>query len=79
MCQGVFPEQISKTPKSRSIFSDGGGAVAVIFGLTATVLVAILGLGVDLGYWYRTDRELQDAADAAAIAAARLLGATAFV
>jgi len=35
------------------------------------VLVAILGLGVDLGYWYRTSRDLQNAADAAAIAAAR--------
>jgi hypothetical protein len=54
-----------------SILSDEGGAVAVIFALAATVLVAILGLGVDLGYWYRTSRDLQNAADAAAIAAAR--------
>src|SRR5215469_6004650 len=54
-----------------SICSDEGGAVAFIFALTATVLVAILGLGIDVGYWYRTDRDMQDAADAAAIAAAR--------
>lgn len=33
-----------------SIWSDDGGAVAVIFALAATVLVAILGLGVDVGF-----------------------------
>src|SRR5262249_7031921 len=35
------------------------------------VLIGILGLGVDIGAWYRIERALQNAADAAAIAAAR--------
>jgi Flp pilus assembly protein TadG len=71
----AVPDCLARRPncssRTLSIFSNEGGAVAIIFALAATVLVAILGLGVDLGYWYRTDRELQDAADAAAIAAAR--------
>ena len=53
------------------ICSDESGAVAFIFALTATVIIAGLGLGIDVGVWHRTDRALQNAADAAAIAAAR--------
>jgi Flp pilus assembly protein TadG len=53
-----------------SIWSDEGGVVAVIFGLVATLVIAIVGLGVDVVYWYRTDRAMQNAADSAAIAAA---------
>ena len=53
------------------ICSDEGGAVAFIFALTATLLIAALGLGIDVGVWHRTDRNLQNAADAAAVAAAR--------
>jgi hypothetical protein len=53
------------------VCSDDCGAVAFIFALTATVIIAGLGLGIDVGVWHRTDRTLQNAADAAAIAAAR--------
>ncbi|HWZ69723.1 MAG TPA: pilus assembly protein TadG-related protein [Stellaceae bacterium] len=53
-----------------SIWSDEGGGVAVILGLVATLVIAIVGLGVDVVYWYRTDRAMQNAADSAAIAAA---------
>ena len=53
------------------ICSDEGGAVAFIFALTATVIIAGLGLGIDVGVWHRTDRNLQNGSDAAAIAAAR--------
>jgi Flp pilus assembly protein TadG len=53
-----------------SIWSNEGGGVAVIFGLVATLVIAIVGLGVDVAYWYRTDRAMQNAADSAAIAAA---------
>ena len=53
------------------IWSDESGAVAFIFALTATVIIAGLGLGIDVGVWHRTDRNLQNGADAAAIAAAR--------
>jgi Flp pilus assembly protein TadG len=44
--------------------------VAIIVGLVAAVVIAIVGLGVDVVGWYRTDRTLQNAADSAAIAAA---------
>src|SRR5437868_8161518 len=53
------------------ICSDESGAVAFIFALTATVIIAGLGLGIDVGVWHRTDRNLQNGADASAIAAAR--------
>src|SRR5437667_1859047 len=56
--------------KNRRLWSNEGGAVAIIVGIVATVVIAIVGLGVDVVGWYRTDRSLQNAADAAAIAAA---------
>jgi hypothetical protein len=54
-----------------SVWSEEGGAVAFMFALIATGLIATIGLGIDVISWYRTDRALQNAADAAAIAAAR--------
>ena len=66
-----FLRRPRRRPRTSSLLSDEGGAVAFIFALAATVLVAILGLGIDVGYWYRTNRDMQNAADAAAIAAAR--------
>jgi Flp pilus assembly protein TadG len=53
-----------------SIWSDEGGAMALILGIMATVIVAIVGLGIDVVGWYRTARAMQNAADSAAIAAA---------
>jgi Flp pilus assembly protein TadG len=53
-----------------SIWSDEGGAMALILGIMAVVVVAIVGLGIDVVGWYRTDRAMQNAADSAAIAAA---------
>lgn len=49
------------------------GAVAVMTGLLAIVLVAFLGLTVDLGHAYVGTSELQNAADAAALAGAKEL------
>ena len=43
--------------------------MAVMFGLTAPVVVGAIGLGVETGYWYYKDRGLQTAADTAAYAA----------
>jgi len=54
-----------------SVWSEEGGAAAFMFALIATGLIASIGLGIDVIGWYRTDRALQNAADAAAIAAAR--------
>jgi Flp pilus assembly protein TadG len=49
---------------------DQRGAVAVITALALTVLIGLVGLALDVGMWYRTNRALQNAADAAVIAAA---------
>src|SRR5262249_16117814 len=56
--------------RCRSLWSDERGVVAVIVGLMATLVIAIVGLGIDAIDWYRTDRAMQNAADSAAIAAA---------
>jgi len=42
-----------------------------MFALTAAGVIATIGLGIDVIGWYRTNRTLQNAADAAAVAAAR--------
>lgn len=44
------------------------GAVAVIVALLALVLIIVSALVVDMGYWYNVRRQLQAAADAAALA-----------
>jgi hypothetical protein len=49
---------------------DESGVVAVVTALALTVLLGSAGLAVDLGMWYRDSRLLQNASDAAAIAAA---------
>jgi Flp pilus assembly protein TadG len=49
------------------------GSVAIVVGLLIAVLVGFAGLAVDLGHLYVTKTELQDAADACALAAAREL------
>ena len=46
------------------------GVIAVLTALALTVLVGIVGLALDVGMWYRTNRALQKAADAAVTAAA---------
>jgi len=54
-----------------SVWSNDVGAIALIAGILATVVVAIVGLGIDVVAWYHDSRALQNAADAASIAAAR--------
>jgi len=58
-------------PRRRWIWAEESGATAFLFALVAAGIVAIVGLGIDVIGWYRADRALQNAADAAAIAAAR--------
>ncbi len=53
------------------------GAVAIIFGLTAVVLLSMGGLVLDMGHLYIAKAELQNAADAAALAGAKELNETA--
>lgn len=53
--------------------SDDAGAVAVTFALVFLVLVGVAALAVDVGFWYTAKRQLQSAADAAALAGCREL------
>ena len=54
---------------ARRLGRDRRGAVAMIIALSVPVLFGALGLGIDAGVWYHAKRDLQSAADAAAIAA----------
>src|SRR5262249_24298644 len=51
-------------------WTERSGAIAVLTALGLTALVGFVGLAIDAGMWYRTSRALQNAADAAVIAAA---------
>jgi hypothetical protein len=62
---------VTRLSKNWPLRSEEGGATAVIVGLVATLVIAIVGLGVDVVGWYRTERAMQNAADAASIAASR--------
>jgi Flp pilus assembly protein TadG len=59
--------------KLRSILADQQGATAIIVGLMLIVLVGFLALAVDAGYVWVAQNELQNAADAGALAGARFL------
>lgn len=54
----------------KAFSQDRRGAIAVIFALMLPVLMGFLGLGLEAGMWYQEKRDLQGAADAAAIAGA---------
>ena len=54
--------------------NDDSGAVAVIVAIVAVALIGISALAVDVGYWYTCKRQLQSAADAAALAGVTELG-----
>ena len=47
-----------------------GGNIAIMFGLLAPVLIGGMGLAMETAYWYVDQRGMQNAADAAALAAA---------
>jgi hypothetical protein len=53
------------------------GAVAIVFGLTLIVVLAMGGLVLDLGHLYVAKAELQNAADSAALAGAKELNESA--
>lgn len=48
----------------------------MLAGLTLMLICGVVGLAIDIGVWYRTARAMQNAADAAAVAAARDSGNT---
>jgi Flp pilus assembly protein TadG len=53
--------------------SDRGGATAVIIGLASMVLLGFTALGTEASYWYFSHRNLQNAADSAAMSAVAAL------
>ena len=54
-----------------------GGAIAIMFALSAFFLFGLMGLALDLSQTYDRKTELQNAADAAALAGAKELNGTA--
>lgn len=58
-------------------FRQQRGQVAVIMAIVIVLLIMMIGLVVDLGYLYTRKTELQNAADAAALAGAKELNGTA--
>ncbi|MCC7354463.1 MAG: hypothetical protein IT330_12000 [Anaerolineae bacterium] len=58
----------------RKIIRQAHGQDLVIFAIALPALIAMLALGVDGGYAYAQRRRMQTAADAAALAGARMIG-----
>src|SRR5438874_6762752 len=54
----------------RRLVADERGAISVIMGVLMIPLVGALAIGFEVSNWYMTTRDMQNAADAAAVAAA---------
>jgi Flp pilus assembly protein TadG len=69
-----LPSKISKLGKLGqalvSLHANQRGTVAVMMGFLFPILIAAFGLGFEITNWYLTTRSMQNAADAAAVAAA---------
>jgi hypothetical protein len=66
-CSVIF---LSIVDHVRRLRADERGSVAIIMGVLMIPLVGTLALGFEVSNWYMTTRAMQNAADAAAIAAA---------
>src|SRR5436190_11751458 len=60
----------SFTNQIRRLLADERGAISVIMGVLMVPLVGALAIGFEVSNWYMTTRDMQNAADAAAMAAA---------
>ena len=60
----------------REFGGDGAGVSAVLFALISPILIGSMGLAAEVSYWRLHQRMMQNAADAAAIAAATNGGST---
>ena len=65
---------ILPTLRKLTIFGNERGVTSVTVALLGTILVAISAFAIDIGHALVTQNELQNASDAAALAAARQLG-----
>ncbi len=59
-----------KHPGLADFVSDRRGVIAVMLALTLPIMIGFIGLGVEVGMWFMFKRDLQNAADAAAIGGA---------
>ena len=50
--------------------ADQRGVIIVMFALMLPIMLGFVGLGVEVGYWFQKKRDMQAAADAAAVASA---------
>lgn len=62
--------------RSRVLRKNQAGVVAVMFALVSPILIGSMGLAAEVSYWRLHQRSMQNAADAAAIAAATNDGST---
>ena len=67
-----------RTPRRRQAAAGGrggrhAGQILVMFALMGTAMIGVMGLGTDLGYAFVAKRTMQNAADGAALAGARIV------
>lgn len=60
----------SALSRLRAFTTNDSGNVVIMTALAMPVLIGVTGLGVEVSYWYVTQRSMQNAADSAAVAAA---------
>ena len=64
-----MPEPLHRQPGLVRRFSrNRRGVIIIMFALMLPIVVGFIGIGVELVYWFSTSRDLQAAADAAALA-----------
>ncbi len=57
-----------RSPRWKAFTGDEKGIIIVMFALMLPLLVGFVGLGVEVAFWFTLKRDMQAAADAAAIA-----------
>ena len=63
------PDPLSPGPGKEAFLRDRRGVVVIMFALMLPILVGFVALGVEVTFWFMQHRDLQSAADAAAIGA----------
>lgn len=66
----------ARAPTARGFLGDRSGVVVILVALAMPVLAGTMGLAAETSYWYVHKRGMQNAADAAAIAAATNAGSS---
>ncbi|MGQ0457332.1 MAG: TadE/TadG family type IV pilus assembly protein [Hyphomicrobium sp.] len=69
-----MPAQIFAKRVISRFFRNSDGATTVVFGVSAIVMMATIGLAIDVARYYNMASKMQDAIDAAALTGAKLLG-----